>query len=100
MKKLLLNLTFFALVLSCGATENPIKNAPKTIENTASYGYWQQHVNYTMEIDMDVKSYQYNGKQKLVLKNSTKFAITRMNAELIFSIQQISTELTPISDPH
>ena len=29
-------------------------------------GYWQQHVDYTMNIDMDVDTYQYNGTQKLV----------------------------------
>ena len=26
--------------------------------------YWQQHVDYTMEIDVDVENYQYDGKQK------------------------------------
>ena len=30
--------------------------------------YWQQEVAYTMDIDMDVKTYQYKGKQKLVYK--------------------------------
>ncbi|MCB0398941.1 MAG: M1 family metallopeptidase [Winogradskyella sp.] len=93
MKKLLLNLTFFALVLSCGATENPIKNAPKTIENTASYGYWQQHVNYTMEIDMDVKSYQYNGKQKLVYTNNSPDVLNRVYYHLFFNAFQPGSEM-------
>ena len=25
--------------------------------------YWQQHVDYKMDIDMNVKNYQYTGKQ-------------------------------------
>ena len=93
MKKLLLNLTFFALVLSCGATENPIKNAPKTIENTTSYGYWQQHVNYTMEIDMDVNSYQYNGKQKLVYTNNSPDVLNRVYYHLYFNAFQPGSEM-------
>ncbi len=33
--------------------------------------YWQQHVDYTMDIDMDVESYQYTGTQKLVYSNNS-----------------------------
>ncbi len=33
--------------------------------------YWQQHVDYKMDIDMNVKKYQYDGKQKLVYTNNS-----------------------------
>ncbi|PHR73183.1 MAG: peptidase M1 [Lutibacter sp.] len=33
--------------------------------------YWQQHVDYTMDIDMNVENYQYQGKQKLVYTNNS-----------------------------
>jgi hypothetical protein len=33
--------------------------------------YWQQHVDYTMDIDMNVENYQYEGKQKLVYTNNS-----------------------------
>lgn len=33
--------------------------------------YWQQHVDYTMDIDMDVINYQFNGKQKLIYTNNS-----------------------------
>lgn len=33
--------------------------------------YWQQHVDYTMDIDMNVENYQYKGKQKLVYTNNS-----------------------------
>ena len=28
--------------------------------------YWQQHVDYKMDVKMDVKTYQYKGKQESV----------------------------------
>ena len=33
--------------------------------------YWQQHVDYKMEIDMDVKTYLYKGTQQLVYTNNS-----------------------------
>ena len=29
-------------------------------------GYWQQHVDYTMEVEMDVENFNYSGKQQLI----------------------------------
>ena len=61
MKRFLLSLSCIALVFSCGATEKPSQN-----KNNPTYkakaGYWQQHVDYQMEIDMDVSTFQYKGK--------------------------------------
>ena len=34
-------------------------------------GYWQQHVDYTMVIDVNVKNHTYNGEQKLVYTNNS-----------------------------
>ena len=33
--------------------------------------YWQQHVDYKMDIDMNVKNYQYTGKQELTYTNNS-----------------------------
>ena len=33
--------------------------------------YWQQHVDYTMDIDVDAEKYQFKGKQKLVYTNNS-----------------------------
>ena len=33
--------------------------------------YWQQHVDYTMEVDMNVEDYNYTGKQELVYTNNS-----------------------------
>lgn len=36
-----------------------------------NHSYWQQHVDYTMSIDMDVTNYKYNGKQVLEYTNNS-----------------------------
>ncbi len=40
--------------------------------------YWQQHVDYKMEVSMDVKTYQYKGKQELVYTNNSPETLTRV----------------------
>ena len=41
-------------------------------------GYWQQHVDYTMEIDVDVKNFSYTGEQKLVYTNNSPDSLKRV----------------------
>ena len=36
-----------------------------------NYSYWQQHVDYTMDIDMDVEKFQFKGYQKLLYTNNS-----------------------------
>jgi hypothetical protein len=36
-----------------------------------SSSYWQQHVDYKMDVSMDVKTYQYKGKQELIYTNNS-----------------------------
>ena len=33
--------------------------------------YWQQHVDYSMEVFMDVNTYKYSGNQTLVYTNNS-----------------------------
>lgn len=42
-----------------------------SLSANAQYGYWQQRVEYKMDIDFDVKTSQYTGKQKLVYFNNS-----------------------------
>ena len=39
-------------------------------QNNPNPGYWQQHVDYKMEVNMDVKKFQYKGKQEIVYTNN------------------------------
>jgi len=65
--------------------------------------YWQQHVAYTMDIDMDVNKYQFNGKQKLVYTNNSPDELTQVFYHLQLNAFQPGSEmdirLQNIADP-
>jgi hypothetical protein len=58
-----------------------------------NYNYWQQHVDYTMEIDMDVTNFQYKGKQKLVYTNNSPDVLNRVYYHLYFNAFQPGSEM-------
>ncbi len=66
-------------------------------------GYWQQHVDYTMDVYMDVESYQYTGTQKLVYTNNSQDELKRVYYHLYFNAFQPGSEmdmrLQNIADP-
>ena len=55
--------------------------------------YWQQHADYTMDIDKDVKSFQYKGKQKLVYTNNSPDEITHVYYHLYFNAFQPNSQM-------
>ncbi|MCT8339320.1 M1 family metallopeptidase [Flavobacteriaceae bacterium TK19130] len=65
--------------------------------------YWQQKVDYEMEIDMDVETYQYDGKQKLVYTNNSPETLDRVFYHLYFNAFQPGSEMDvrsrTIADP-
>ena len=75
MKRLYLPCLFLSLMLSCSSSKQitaeqavlPTTPIPPVTNFSTKSAYWQQHVYYKMEIDMDVKTYQYQGKQTLVI---------------------------------
>ncbi|WP_115460735.1 M1 family metallopeptidase [Winogradskyella aurantiaca] len=56
-------------------------------------GYWQQHVDYKMEIDMDVESYQYDGKQTLTYTNNSPDELNKVFYHLYFNAFQPGSEM-------
>ncbi|MTI89532.1 MAG: M1 family metallopeptidase [Balneolaceae bacterium] len=50
--------------------------------------YWQQEVDYTMEIDVDVEKHQYSGKQTLVYTNNSPDVLNRVYYHLYFNAFQ------------
>lgn len=50
--------------------------------------YWQQHVDYTMEIDVDVEKHQFTGTQKLVYTNNSPDVLNRVYYHLYFNAFQ------------
>ncbi len=65
--------------------------------------YWQQHVDYTMEVDMNVENFQYTGTQQLVYTNNSPDELTRVYYHLYFNAFQPGSEmdmrLQNIADP-
>jgi hypothetical protein len=66
-------------------------------------GYWQQQVDYKMELAMDVKSYQYKGKQTLVYTNNSPDTLKRVYYHLFNNAFQpnsaMNARLQTIVDP-
>jgi hypothetical protein len=71
--------------------------------NAQNSGYWQQHVNYTMEIDMNVENFQYHGTQKLVYTNNSPDELTKVYYHLYMNAFQpgsnMDMRLQNIADP-
>ena len=65
--------------------------------------YWQQHVDYTMKVDMDVENFQYTGTQTLVYTNNSPDVLNRVYYHLFFNAFQPGSEmdvrLQNIADP-
>lgn len=71
--------------------------------NNPNPGYWQQHVDYKMDVAMDVKAYRYTGTQELVYTNNSPDTLNRVfyhlypNAFLPGS--EMDIRLQTIADP-
>ena len=80
----------FALALSVAATA----------QNTH---YWQQEANYTMDVTMDVNTFQYQGTQQISYTNNSPDALNQMFYHLYFNAFQPGSEmdarLSSIEDP-
>ena len=94
---------FYIYILAltvCACATN--KQAVKT-KKTNITGYWQQHVDYKMDIDMDVNTYQYNGKQELIYTNNSPDVLTRVYYHLYYNAFQPGSEMDvrsrTIADP-
>ena len=66
-------------------------------------GYWQQHVDYAMEIDMDVDTYKFDGTQLLKYTNNSPDTLYRVFYHMYFNAFQPGSEmdqrLLSVADP-
>ena len=73
------------------------------IAQSQNTSYWQQHVDYTMDIDFDIENYQYDGKQKLVYTNNSPEELNKVYYHLYFNAfqpgSQMDMRLQNIKDP-
>ncbi|WP_299108270.1 M1 family metallopeptidase [uncultured Winogradskyella sp.] len=91
MKHFIFSLFSFLVLSSCGASNPSTKGITKVADSIN--GYWQQHVDYSMDIDMDVNNYQYKGKQKLVYTNNSPDVLNRVYYHLFFNAFQPGSEM-------
>jgi hypothetical protein len=72
-------------------------------QNNPNPGYWQQHVDYKMDVKMDVKKFQYSGKQEIVYTNNSNDTLHKVYYHLYNNAFQPGSEmdarLQVISDP-
>ena len=55
--------------------------------------YWQQHVAYKMNIDMNVENYQYSGTQELTYTNNSPDTLSQVFYHLYFNAFQPGSEM-------
>jgi hypothetical protein len=79
MKNLFYALTFL-IGLSSVYSQNNVK-------------YWQQHVDYTMDVKMDVNTFNYEGTQKLIYTNNSPDNLERVFYHLFYNAFQPGSEM-------
>src|SRR5690606_4514851 len=71
--------------------------------NHPNPGYWQQHVDYKMDVTVDVNKYQYTGTQELIYTNNSYDTLHKVYFHLYFNAFQpgsdMDARLSSIADP-
>ena len=80
MKKIIITLTLFICMNSYS-------------QQDSKSNYWQQHVDYTMDIDVDVTNFQYKGTQQLIYTNNSPDKLTRVFYHLYFNAFQPNSQM-------
>ncbi|MEP1489052.1 MAG: M1 family metallopeptidase [Algibacter sp.] len=94
MNRFFISVFCLSFLWSCTGSKAPMVATPQTpVTPSINATYWQQHVDYKMEIDMDVNTYQYKGKQELVYTNNSPDVLTRVYYHLYFNAFQPGSEM-------
>ncbi len=102
--KIFSKISILVLLLFMACKSQQAMNSDKNITSyTTSSTYWQQHADYTMDIDMNVNNYQYEGTQKLVYTNNSPDVLDKVYYHLYFNAFQPGSEMDirsrTIADP-
>ncbi|MDW5289216.1 M1 family metallopeptidase [Formosa sp. PL04] len=99
MKHIFYSIFVILLVFTSCKSSDVLVNSSSNTDPT----YWQQHVDYTMNVDMDVETYKYKGVQKLVYTNNSPDVLTSVYYHLFLNAFQPGSEmdarLQSIEDP-
>jgi hypothetical protein len=58
-----------------------------------NFEYWQQHVDYTMVVKMDVNTFNYGGTQKLIYTNNSPDELDQVFYHLFYNAFQPGSEM-------
>lgn len=98
-----LSILLVLAVVACKPQQETMSGGKNNTSYSASSTYWQQKVNYEMEIDMNVDTYQYTGTQKLVYTNNSPDVLNKVYYHLYFNAFQPGSEMDvrsrTIADP-
>ncbi|MEO0556150.1 MAG: M1 family metallopeptidase [Bacteroidota bacterium] len=61
---------------------------PLATAQPTTVSYWQQHVDYTMDLKMDIKTHQLTGDQKLIYTNNSPDTLKKVYYHLYFNAFQ------------
>ena len=86
---------FLPLTISCKSAQDISLDpyVPEVSVSSDNPYYWQQHVDYKMDIDMDVRTYQYRGAQSLAYTNNSPDTLNRVFYHLYFNAFQPGSEM-------
>ncbi len=91
MKKIFFAAVSFLMIISCAQTKDVSKKTASM--SSVNNGYWQQHVDYNMDIDMNVNNYQYKGIQKVVYTNNSPDKLNKVFYHLYFNAFQPGSQM-------
>ncbi|MEX2350506.1 MAG: M1 family metallopeptidase [Flavobacteriaceae bacterium] len=98
-----MNFKYFCLFTLLIIFNSSAQNYHNYLEQVDRPYYWQQHIDYKMEIDVDVEKYQYKGKQEIVYTNNSPDTLKNVFYHLHFNAFQPGSEMDvrsrTISDP-
>ncbi|NQV78170.1 MAG: M1 family peptidase, partial [Lutibacter sp.] len=55
--------------------------------------YWQQHVAYKMDVNVDVDNFQYTGTQELIYTNNSPDVLSKVFYHLYYNAFQPNSEM-------
>ena len=76
---------FFYILVFCSGLAS--------LESQNNFEYWQQHVDYTMDVKMDVNTFNYGGSQKLIYTNNAPEDLERVFYHLFYNAFQPGSEM-------
>ncbi|MEN8775785.1 MAG: M1 family metallopeptidase [Polaribacter sp.] len=91
MKKLLLLGSLILFFAACAQTKEVHTVTNKTAPKFTTY--WQQHIDYVMDIDVDAEKHQYKGIQKVVYTNNSPDELDKVYYHLYFNAFQPGSQM-------